>query len=72
MPEPASFETRYYLGEAPWHARLWRDLRILAGSARFLWLWLTVGRRVRRAVREAERAGRTVCLEDLFGADTRR
>lgn len=68
MSARTSFESRYYLGDAAWPARLWRDLRIIGSSARFLWLWITLGRRVRRAVQEAERHGRVVYLEDLFGA----
>lgn len=72
MPGPASFESRYYLGAAPWHTRLWRDLRIIGSSARFIWLWLTLGRRVRRAVADAERDGRVLCLEELFGAGDRK
>lgn len=72
MPDPASFESRYYLGEATWTARRWRDLRIIGSSARFLWLWLTLGRRVRRVVATAEREGRVAHLEDLFDAGARK
>ncbi len=72
MSDRASFESRYYLGDAPWTARLWRDLCIIGSSARFVWLWLTVGRRVRRAVADAEREGRVLCLEELFGAGDRK
>lgn len=67
MTEPTSFETRYYLGEASLVARWWRDLRIIGSSARFLWLWFTLGGRVRKQLRAAEHEGRVVYLEDLFG-----
>lgn len=69
MSDDGSFESRYFLGEASWSRRRLRDLRLLGSSAGFLWLWLTRGRRVRLLVREAEREGRVVCLEDLFGSE---
>lgn len=72
MSGPASFESRYYLGTASWRARLWRDLRIIGSSARFVWMWLTLGRRVRRAVAAAQREGRVAHLEDLFDAGARK
>lgn len=68
MTQRASFENRYYLGEANFAQRIWRDLRIIGSSARFVWMWMTLGRRVRRATAAAERENRVVHLEDLFGA----
>ena len=68
MSEPATFESRYYLGEAPLLTRWWRDLRIIGSSARFLWLWFTLGGRLRKQLRAAERDGRVLQMEDLFGA----
>ena len=67
MSEPASFESRYYLGEASLLTRWWRDLRIIGSSARFLWLWFTLGGRIRNRLRAAEREGRVAYMEDLFG-----
>ena len=69
MTEPRSFESEYYLGAAPWHVRLWRDLRLIASSVGFVWMWMTLGRRVRREVADAEQAGQLAALEDLFDAD---
>jgi len=68
MSEPVSFESRYYLGDASLLKRWWRDLRIIGSSARFLWLWFTLGGRLREQLRAAEREGRVVQLEDMFGA----
>jgi hypothetical protein len=71
MPRGDTFEDRYYLGDATWQRRLWRDLRIIGGSARFLWTWLTLGGRMRRALRGAEREQRVLNLEDLMGGGQR-
>jgi hypothetical protein len=71
LPGGNSFESRYYLGNASLPRRLWRDLRIVGSSARFLWLWLTLGGRMRRALRAAEREQRVLHLEDLVGGDNR-
>lgn len=65
MPRGDTFEDRYYLGDASWPRRLWRDLRIIGSSARFLWLWFTLGGKMRRALREAERGQRLLNLEDF-------
>ncbi len=67
MAAPASFESRYYLGEASLLKRWWRDLRIVASSARFVWLWFTMGRGLRARLRAAERDGRVIYMEELFG-----
>lgn len=67
MADQASFESRYYLGDASLLRRCWRDLALIGSSARFLWLWLTLGGRLRRTVRDAEREGRVVRLEDELG-----
>jgi hypothetical protein len=66
-----TFESRYYLGKASVAQRLWRDLRIVGSSARFLWMWFTLGGRMRRALRAAEREQRVLNLEDLFGGGSR-
>ena len=66
-----SFESRYYLGNATLVQRCWRDLRIIGSSARFLWMWFTLGGRMRRAVRAAEREQRVVTLENLMQDDRR-
>jgi hypothetical protein len=71
MSEPASFESRYYLGDVSLLTRWWRDLRIIGSSARFLWLWFTLGGRIRNRLRAAEREGRVAYMEDLFGPGNR-
>lgn len=50
----AGFEREFVLGEAGFFRRLRRD-RILAGHLlRVLWMWATVGRRLRREYRRAQ------------------
>ena len=61
-----SFEGRYYLAEASSGRRLLRDARMVLDSLRFLLLWATVGWRLRRAVRRAQRDATQLVLEDLL------
>jgi hypothetical protein len=62
----SSFEEQFVLRNPTRRKALQRDLALLRNSARFLWLWLTRGRAVRRLLREAERCGQVVYLDDLF------
>ena len=61
----AGFEAEYVLGEATRRQRLARDWRLGTHLLRVFWMWLTVGRRLRRAHAEAERAGRPMQIDDL-------
>lgn len=60
----SSFEERYYLTNPTFTQRLRRDVRMILDSTRFLFLWATLGRRLRKGVKEAERAGMPLMLED--------
>lgn len=64
----SSFEERYYLANPTYAQRLRRNVRLALDSARFLVLWATRGRRLRALVRQAERDGSQVVLEDFFGS----
>lgn len=61
----AGFEEEYVLGDAPLGKRLARDWRLFRHLARVFWMWCTVGRKLRRAYREAERTGEPVIIDDL-------
>lgn len=63
---PRTFAEQFFLEEATPAQRLGRDLRLALFLARTLWGWATVGRRVRRAWREACARGEPLYLEDLF------
>ncbi len=43
-----TYGEKFYLHEANWLQRLWRDLRLLAYIAQIIWLWSVLGRRLRR------------------------
>lgn len=51
----AGFEEEYVLGEASPGKRLARDWRLFRHLVRVFWMWCTVGRKLRRAYRAAER-----------------
>ena len=64
-----SFEEKYYLTSPTFAQRLRRDARMVADSARFLILWATLGRRLRKGVKEAESKGTQIVLEDWLKVD---
>ncbi len=61
----AGFEKEFVLGAARWRRRLARDRRLAAHLARVLWMWATVGRKLRRASAAAEREGRALPIDRL-------
>jgi hypothetical protein len=61
----AGFEEEYVLGESTLRQRLARDWRLAGHLVRVFWMWCTVGRRLRRAYREAERTGDPVVIDHL-------
>jgi hypothetical protein len=65
----ASFEERFCLRNPTLLQAVRRDLELLADSGRFLLLWATLGRRVRRAARRAQAGGEPLFLEDILKAD---
>lgn len=62
----SSFEQRYYVRNATLLQRLRRDVRLAWENLSFLFLWLTRGRRIRRAYRRAQDADTQLIIEDLF------
>jgi len=61
----ASFEKDFVLGEATRWQRMKRDWRLGRHLLRVFWMYLTVGRKLRRAVREAEAEGRAIPIDNL-------
>ncbi len=61
----AGFEKEFVLGEATWRQRLARDWRLAVHMLRVFRMWATVGRKLRRATAEAERAGRPLPIDSL-------
>ncbi|MGH8248476.1 MAG: hypothetical protein ACREUU_18820 [Gammaproteobacteria bacterium] len=63
----SSFEQRFYLQDASLLRRLRRDVLLIRDCVQFLFVWVTRGGRIRRALRRAEASGSEVVLEELFG-----
>ena len=61
-----SFEEQFYLENPSRWQMFTRNLRLLWWLWQRAWLWLTLGRRIRRAYREAQASGEPVVLEDLL------
>lgn len=66
----SSFEEKFYLQNPSLIQRLRRDLRLCCDSLRFFFLWLTKGRRIRRAYRRAQGSNTQLIMEDLFKDST--
>ena len=61
-----SFEDRYYLTNPGLWQRTRRNITLYEESLAFLLLWITQGRKVRRALEQAERDGECLELDKLF------
>lgn len=64
-----SFEEKYYLTNPGLFRRIRRDIALFLDSFAFLVLWLTQGRKIRRAHRQAQLENTEVILEDLLEKD---
>ena len=47
--------------------RLQRDIFVFLYLARIIWMWLTVGGRIRRAHRAAQRSGKIYYIDNIMG-----
>jgi hypothetical protein len=63
----ASFEQRFITHEGGRWRRVTRDLALLGWMAAVLWWWLVPGGRVRRALRQAQRTGVPMRVDDYAG-----
>ncbi len=63
----SSFESRFILKNPGLLQATRRNIVLLVDSTLFLLLWMTKGRKIRKALREAETEGRTFYLEDHLG-----
>lgn len=63
----SSFEKRYCLSNPTWGQRLRRDIALLVDSLTFFGVWLTRGRRLRRAYQQAQKDQTQIILEDMKG-----
>ena len=61
-----SFEEKFYLQNPGLKQRLKRDLRLWWENLRFLWLWATLGRRLRKACRKSKAENARIVLDDLL------
>tara|TARA_B100000809_G_scaffold209008_1_gene211858 strand:- start:209 stop:406 length:198 start_codon:yes stop_codon:yes gene_type:complete len=63
----SSFESRFYLKNPTLLQSIRRNIVLLADSLVFLFIWMTKGRQLRKALREAETVKHTLYLEDHLG-----
>ena len=61
-----SFEEKYYLTNPGLLRRIRRDLALFLDSFAFLLLWLTQGRKIRQAYRQAQLENTEILLEDIL------
>ena len=62
-----SFEEQFYLENPTRWQVIKRNTRLLKMLAAYAWMWLTRGRKVRRAYREAQESGVPLDLDELMG-----
>lgn len=62
----ASFEEQFYLENPTRWQALRRDARLLLWLGVRAWAWASLGVKVRRAYRQAQRSGVPLVLEDLL------
>ena len=63
----SSFESRFILDNPSLWQRLKRDIDLLSDSLIFLIIWMTKGRKIRKALRQAEEQDKSLVLEDYLG-----
>lgn len=62
----SSFEERYYLSNPSFYQKLKRDLIFFLESCRFLFLWLSKGYILRKALKKAEKEKGQLVLEEYL------
>ena len=60
-------ERQFRLYQPGWRRWIARDWFVLRYLLRITWLWLTVGGRLRRAKRRAQRLGRVFYIDRVIG-----
>ena len=65
--EATSSEKQFRIKQSGFVPRLRRDIYIFRYLWRIIWMWLTVGRKIRRRRAEAERSGNIYYIDDIMG-----
>jgi hypothetical protein len=65
--EKTTSERQFRIKQAGFGARLRRDVFVFRYLTRIIWMWLTVGGRIRRRHREAAKAGEIYYIDDIMG-----
>ena len=60
-------EKQFRIKEDSFWLRRERDIFVFRYLARVVWMWLTVGGRIRRAHREAQRTGKIYYIDNIMG-----
>jgi len=60
-------EKQFRIKEDSFWLRRKRDIFVFRYLARIVWMWLTVGGRIRRAHQDAKRTGKTYYIDNIMG-----
>ena len=60
-------EKQFRIKEDSFWLRLERDIFVFRYLARIVWMWLTVGGRIRRTHRDAKRTGKIYYIDNIMG-----
>jgi hypothetical protein len=63
----SSFENRYIISNPGFRQRIKRDIALLSDSLMFLYMWMSKGREIRQALRQAEKESKKIVLEEHLG-----
>ena len=63
----SSFESRFILNNPSLWQRVRRDIALGFDSLVFLIIWMSKGRQIRKALRQAEEQDKSLILEDYLG-----
>ncbi len=65
--QETSSEKQFRIKEDSFWLRRKRDVFVFRYLARIVWMWLTIGGRIRRTHREAKRTGNIYYIDNIMG-----
>ncbi len=65
--EQTTSEQQFRIKEDSFWLRLKQDVFVFFYLCRIVWMWLTVGGRIRRAHREAQKTGNIYYIDNIMG-----
>jgi len=65
--EQTTSEKQFRVKEDSFWLRLKRDIFVFFYLSRLVWIWMTVGRRIRRTHAEARKTGKIYYIDNIMG-----